>query len=1038
MSTTNFDAFGSAEQDCFSETASSRKRDRSLTTSGDDKAKVFKSSNSTASGSGFSKFDGAGLSLESLAADQVNFAVYQDQEFVEVDIEGCVHEICYPPFWKPPAKEDIPDISSREPAKAYPFTLDSFQSSSVACLERNESVLVSAHTSAGKTVIAEYAIAMSLRDHQRVIYTSPIKALSNQKYRDLKAEFDDVGLMTGDVVINPGASCLVMTTEILRNMLYRGSEVMREVAWCIFDEVHYMADRNRGVVWEECMILLPDKVRYVFLSATIPNAREFCLWIAKLHIQPCNVIYTDKRPTPLQHYVFPAGGKGLHLLVDATGNFKQSNFEKALADMKIGAPTPSSNQGLKGGKSYINRMKGKETQATDLEKLCKMLFHKKFDPIIVFSFSRKECEHNAVELGGKIDFNEEDEKTMIREVFNNAVANLSDADQTLPQVSDILSILERGIGIHHSGLLPIIKEVTEILFQEGLLKILFSTETFSMGLNMPAKTVVFTSIEKFDGIEMRLVSPGEYVQMSGRAGRRGLDDKGIVIMMMGDRIESEVCRNMMRGTPDPLKSAFHVGYNMLLNLLTVEDANPEYVIERSLYQFQSTRAAPELRKQLDELVQERDAAKALIPDFDAMHGYFKLFEKLESRLTKLRAIRNDPKYLLPFLNAGRLIRIQEGDKDWGWGIVLSYSRKTAESPAKGTFYVSEVLVRCKVDVETSELVPYHGKGPHTMETLSLRFDCIMDLSALRLDISVLEKLQNQKKMRKQYKVLDGALDSAMKQFKHELPLLDPIEDMKVTDASFKSLQETIEGLEDEIKHHPVYLRKNRDEAFARFRMFSDLDVKVKEAETAADSAAHTMIFTDKLKGMKLALRRLGFLNEDNIVEIKGRVACQISTCDEIVGAELIFNGAFGDLSSEQVVALLSCLIFSDGPPKKLPRISEELFAPLNLLRSTSKHVAAVIKDCNLEIDVDEFVESFNPGLMEVVFAWCKGSSFEEITRMTNTYEGNIIRCVRRLDELLQELIHASSLIGNQDMADKFTDCQSKIKRDIVFAASLYL
>lgn len=205
---------------------------------------------------------------------------------------------------------------------------------SIACLERNHSVLVSAHTSAGKTVVAEYAIAMALRDSQRVIYTSPIKALSNQKYRELYEEFQDVGLMTGDITINPSASCLVMTTEILRSMLYRGSgtlfssflsptylsnvnsEVLREIGWVIFDEIHYMRDKERGVVWEETIILLPDTIKFVFLSATIPNAREFASWIAKIHNQPCHVVYTDYRPVPLQHYIFPAEGTGLHLVVD--------------------------------------------------------------------------------------------------------------------------------------------------------------------------------------------------------------------------------------------------------------------------------------------------------------------------------------------------------------------------------------------------------------------------------------------------------------------------------------------------------------------------------------------------------------------------------------------------------------------------------------------------------------------------------------------------------------------------------------------------
>ncbi|KAG8898140.1 ATP-dependent RNA helicase mtr4 [Tulasnella sp. 403] len=216
------------------------------------------------------------------------------------------HQVSVPPGYPyVPISQHVPP---EKPAREYPFTLDPFQKVSIHAIERNESVLVSAHTSAGKTVVAEYAIAQCLRDKQRVIYTSPIKALSNQKYREFLATFGDVGLMTGDVTINPSASCLVMTTEILRSMLYRGSEVVREVAWVVFDEVHYMRDRERGVVWEETIILVPKNCHFVFLSATIPNAMEFAGWISSSREEPCHVVYTDFRPTPLQHYLFPAGG----------------------------------------------------------------------------------------------------------------------------------------------------------------------------------------------------------------------------------------------------------------------------------------------------------------------------------------------------------------------------------------------------------------------------------------------------------------------------------------------------------------------------------------------------------------------------------------------------------------------------------------------------------------------------------------------------------------------------------------------------------
>jgi len=216
-----------------------------------------------------------------------------------------------------------PSPAAEERARNFGFPLDPFQEAAIACLHKKEHVLVSAHTSAGKTVVAQYAMAMAMRANQRVIYTTPIKALSNQKFRDLGEAFEgsaaSIGLMTGDVTVNPDATCLVMTTEILRSMLYRGSDEMREVSWVVFDEVHYLRDKERGVVWEESIVLLPPSIKLVFLSATIPNAVEFAQWVAELKSAPCHVITTDYRPTPLQHYMFPSGGQGLYLVLDEGG-----------------------------------------------------------------------------------------------------------------------------------------------------------------------------------------------------------------------------------------------------------------------------------------------------------------------------------------------------------------------------------------------------------------------------------------------------------------------------------------------------------------------------------------------------------------------------------------------------------------------------------------------------------------------------------------------------------------------------------------------
>lgn len=491
---------------------------------------------------------------------------------------ACLHDVSYPEGYLPrkTLNSGSIDIENSKPAKEFPFPLDPFQFEAIKCLDNGESVMVSAHTSAGKTVVALYAIAMSLQRKQRVIYTSPIKALSNQKYREFKEEFSDVGLMTGDVTIDPNASCLVMTTEIWRSMQYKGSEVIREVAWTIFDEVHYMRDRERGVVWEESIVMAPKNSRFVFLSATVPNAKEFADWVAKVHQQPCHIVYTDYRPTPLQHYIFPSGGDGLYLVVDEKGKFREDSFQKALnALIPINEDRRKDN-----GNRQKGLVVGKAGEDSDIFKMVKMIIMRQYDPVICFSFSKRECEFLAMQMA-KMDLNNDDEKVNTETIFWSAMDMLSDDDKKLPQVSNMLPLLKRGIGVHHSGLLPILKEVIEILFQEGFIKCLFATETFSIGLNMPAKTVVFTNVRKFDGDKFRWISSGEYIQMSGRAGRRGIDERGICILMVDENLEPSTAKLMLKGSADPLNSAFHLSYNMLLNQIRSEDGDPETLLRNS-------------------------------------------------------------------------------------------------------------------------------------------------------------------------------------------------------------------------------------------------------------------------------------------------------------------------------------------------------------------------------------------------------------------------------------------------------------------------
>lgn len=671
---------------------------------------------------------------------------------------SCTHEVAFPPGEDTIAGHKAAQDEMAKPvkrAKEYPFTLDSFQQISTKAIDIGQSVLVSAHTSAGKTAVAEYAIAKSLRDGQRVVYTCPIKALSNQKYRDLYEEFQDVGLMTGDVTINPSASCIVMTTEILRSMLYRGASETREIAWVIYDEVHYMRDKERGVVWEESIVMLPSQVRFVFLSATIPNATEFAAWVAKVHRQPCNVVYTDYRPTPLQHYMFPAQGDGLHLVVDEKGEFRADNFQKVVAQIsEAEGGGRGGGRGGRGGRGGGGRIsgggarggRGKNTGGSDAQsdifRIVKMIMEKNMDPTIVFAFSKKECESLAMQVG-KLDFNDDAEKDLVEQVYTNAIDSLSEDDKLLPQIEHMLPLLKRGVGMHHSGLLPILKEVVEILFQEHLIKCLFATETFSMGLNMPARTVVFTALRKFDGQAFRWVSPGEYIQMSGRAGRRGLDDKGIVIQMVDEKLEPAVAKDMLKGSTDPLNSTFHLGYNMLLNLYRVEDANPEKMIISSFLQFQNDVGQPDHQADLDRL--EKSLSEIAVPNEEAVAEYFHLKRQIEALQENLQVYKTKPVYCLPFLQPGRLVRVQDGDDAWGWGLVVSFQKlkkfkAISADESKAEHYTVDVLLRC---ASGSVSVGLNGDAPKPrpctdsadkgeMHVVPVHMHLIAGLSSIRL------------------------------------------------------------------------------------------------------------------------------------------------------------------------------------------------------------------------------------------------------------------------------------------------------------------
>jgi len=891
----------------------------------------------------------------------------------------------------------------KKPAKTYPFKLDPFQSQAVSYIDKEESVLVAAHTSAGKTAVAEYAIAKSLKAAQRVIYTSPIKALSNQKFRDLQEEFSDVGLMTGDITINPTATALVMTTEILRSMLYRGSEIMREVAWVIYDEVHYMRDSERGVVWEESIILLPHKVRFVFLSATIPNASQFADWITEIHHQPCHVVYTNYRPVPLQHYIFPQGGEGLHLVVDERGKFRESNFQRAMACMQsndIAKATDNAMMSSGNGKSGRKRKRNRsgKNQGSDLYNIVKLVMEKNLKPVIIFSFSKKDCEKYALDLHRE-DYTDEAEKDLISQVYTNAIESLSEDDRRLPQVVALLPLLKRGIGIHHGGLLPILKEIVEILFSEGLIKALFATETFAIGINMPAKTVLFTNTRKWDGKDFRWVTSGEYIQMSGRAGRRGKDDRGIVIQMVDEKMEPGVCKEILYGDPDPLNSSYRISYNMLLNMMRVEDVDPEYLLRASFHQFQREKEVPGLLLQADNLDKEALGIELGLPDeVELVSQYYQMDQQLLLTRKNLMKIIRRPQYILKFLQKpGRFLDISIEGESYGWGALVSCQKKQGTGSAgmagklaklakTDPIWTLDVLLFCvdrhfdtvgsEEKGEDTDNAPMLWRGSYqhcrpckqvddpkisSMRMFTVGLDNIDRISAVKLyipsDVHPPEARKN----------IGASVKEVQKRFPDGVPLLDPIKDLGVKDPEYKTLISRAEELTKRMSEHKLMTLMEDDERISKIKKFQDRAELMEHAKAIRQEAKvfETIAMKEDLKKMKKVLRKLGHVDASGVIQTKGRTACEINTADELVVVELIFTGVFNDLNVEQCVSLLSAMTFDERNKNEddpLVGMKRYLSSPFLKLQEVARSVVKTTISCKIEANEDEYVEKFNPGM----------------------------------------------------------------------------
>jgi ATP-dependent RNA helicase HelY len=589
----------------------------------------------------------------------------------------------------------------------YNFDFDDFQVQACTALNQGNGVLVAAPTGSGKTVVGEFAVHQALERGLKCFYTTPIKALSNQKYADLVRRYDNqtVGLLTGDNSVNGEAPIVVMTTEVLRNMLYAGSSTLKGLGYVVLDEVHYLADRARGAVWEEVIIHLPESVRLVALSATVSNAEEFGDWLADLR-GGVTVIVDEHRPVPLWQHMM-VGSRLYDLFTDPAGTrvnpelMRMAQRDRS-AQQQVQAtgrsrPGSGGRRGHPGGRSkyagggrdnyagkyadgYAGRRGGPSpgrSRPPYRPEVISRLDAAGLLPAIEFIFSRAGCDAAVQQcLAAGLRLTQPDEVAAITEFVERRAADIPDEDLAVLGYGEWLAGLQRGIASHHAGMLPTFKEVVEELFSAGLVRVVFATETLALGINMPARTVVIEKLDKWNGETHAELTPGEYTQLTGRAGRRGIDVEGHAVVLWQPGIDPQAVGGLAGTRTYPLNSSFRPSYNMAVNLTgQVGRDRAAALLESSFAQFQADRGVLDLTRQVR---RNKEAMAGLAEkmacdqgDFAAYAAMRRELSDLEGDLSRRRAVarRTEAARSLEVLRRGDIIRVPGGRRA-GMAVVL--------------------------------------------------------------------------------------------------------------------------------------------------------------------------------------------------------------------------------------------------------------------------------------------------------------------------------------------------------------------------------
>jgi ATP-dependent RNA helicase HelY len=882
---------------------------------------------------------------------------------------------------------EIADFESQ-----YPFSLDRFQYEAIEHLANGYSVLVTAPTGSGKTVVAEFAVWLAEKEGAKTFYTTPLKALSNQKYRDFCSVYgaQNVGLLTGDNSLNPEAPVVIMTTEVLRNMIYERSTALYDLRFVVLDECHYLMDPFRGAVWEEIIIHLPAEVKIIGLSATVSNYKEFGEWLNDLR-GDLRTIYHDKRTVPLRHY-YMIGGIMVNLL---SGRSPQvvDEYERSMKK--------------RGGGGRKPRTKHLIPRRADV---AKRLHKSGMLPAIYFIFSRVGCDAgvtHCMEAGA--DLTSPQEKKAIEEQVLSRMAWLPEEDLKVFGFDQWLEGLKMGLASHHAGRLPIFKEVVEDLFMQGLVKVVFATETLSLGINMPAKTVVIESLYKFSGESHEFLTPTEYTQFTGRAGRRGIDKVGNAVTLYNPMVQFTQVQRLAEAESLPIRSSFALSYNMAVNLLHYNDMETAvHLLNSSFAQFHADRDVVRLERskgKMSKRLRDYEGKVACERSEKAMeyYGLFTEVSRLEKELAEERKRRRRElinRELEELLVGDVIVLHRKGGRRAA--VVLGISEDKYGNPRLTT-----------MDDRGHFLKVSYGQFPRPPQTLG----------HLGKPFLPADNKAQEKKLR-----------HALTNF--ELPPPEEWEEQAIPQ------REELASAREELACKECASCADRERCMEACKQMRNLQVEIGRIEKQME--ARSDVSSRKLDDIKNVLTRLGYMDGDR-PNSKGLLLSRIYNECDLLLVECLREGLLQPLDAAETAAFASIFVFEsrEGPSSRRAggrgRTREPAKAPSY---PTPELEEAVIKARSLEGRIKalegreslDLLRTLDAGFVRVVYDWASGEDIEYMATSYPQYSaGDFVRSMKQVLDILRQIKEAA---GDPTLSDKVSRSMDLINRSIIAYTSI--